>query len=64
VCVCVCVFPIYLLVWSCVFLVFFWVYLRSLDCHFPSSAFCIAEFIDNYCLNLALLWNILFHSLL
>jgi hypothetical protein len=27
---------------------------------FPSSTFCSAGFVDRYCLNLVLLWNILF----
>ena len=43
---------------------FLWVKLASLGWGFPSSTFCKAGFVDIYCLNLVLSWNILFPPLM
>ena len=49
---------------SCLFPVFLWVQIASLGWGFPSSTFCRAGFVDTYCLNLVLSWNILFSPLM
>lgn len=51
-----------LLVWNYLILVFSWVGLSSLGWSFPSSTFCRVAFVNRYCLNLILLWNVLFSS--
>ena len=50
----------YLLVWDYLLSVFSGVCLVSLAWIVPSNAFCRAGFVDRYCLNLVLSWNVLF----
>ena len=52
------------LVEGCQMLMLLWVLLASLVCDFPSSIFCMAGFVGRYCLNLVMLWNILFALLM
>jgi hypothetical protein len=61
VCVCVCISHFFdLLTWDYLFLVFSWMQPISSDWNFTSSIFCMAGLIARYCLNLVLLWDILF----
>ena len=49
-----------LLVGDYLLLVFLWVHLAFLGWGFLSSTFCRAGFVDMYCFNLVLSWNIFF----
>ena len=60
-----CIFIIWgLLVENYLLPVFLWVKLASLGYSDPSSTFCGAAFMDMYCFNLVLSWNILFSALM
>lgn len=49
-----------LLVWYYLFSVFSWVYLIFPGLNFPSITFCRTRFVDRFCLNLVLSWDVLF----